>query len=64
MMKIWASADKELRFTEIDANYIAINVFTEEFIIGVMCDRREIEHLCISLAEWCGFPLFRGDEEE
>lgn len=63
-MKIWASNDKELRFTEVDTNYLAVNVFTEEFIIGLMLSRRETEKLCVSLAEWCGMPLFRNSEEE
>lgn len=63
-MKIWASNDKELRFTEVDHNYIAVNVFTDEFIIGVMVSRREAERLCLSLAEWCGMPLFNEEEEE
>ena len=61
-MKIWASNDKELRFTEVDHNYIAVNVFTDEFILGVMLTRREAERLCLSLAEWSGLPF--GDEEE
>lgn len=66
-MKIWASNDKELRFTEVDEDYLAVNVFTDEFIIGLMCGRREVERLCLSLAEWCGIPLFDknilGEEE-
>tara|TARA_Y100001937_G_C7093414_1_gene318906 strand:+ start:665 stop:844 length:180 start_codon:yes stop_codon:yes gene_type:complete len=56
-MKIWVSNDKELRFTEVDDNYITVNLFTDDFIIGVMITRREAERLCLSLAEWCGIPL-------
>ena len=35
MMKIWASNDRELRFTEIEDNYVAVNLFTDQFIVGV-----------------------------
>jgi len=50
MMKIWASNDRELRFTEIEDNYVAVNLFTDQFIVGVTLSRREIERLCGCLA--------------
>ena len=64
MMKIWASNDRELRFTEIEDNYVAVNLFTDQFIVGVTLSRREIERLCGCLAEWCGIPLFIHTKEE
>ena len=63
-MKIWASNDKELRFTEIADNLVAVNVFTDEYVIGVMLTRRECEELCLGLAEWCGIPLFMSHSDD
>ena len=62
-MKIWASYDKEIRMTEISDNMVAVNTFTDEFVVGVMLTRREVEILCVSLAEWCGIPLGVSEEE-
>ena len=64
MMKIWASYDKEMRLTEIADDLVAANIMTQEYVIGVMLSRREVEILCVSLAEWCGIPLGIADEEE
>jgi len=64
MMKIWASNDKEIQFTEISDEYISINIFTTEYVIGTIITRFEAISLCSALAESCGFPLFVGDEEE
>jgi hypothetical protein len=63
-MKIWASNDRELRFTEIDDDLVAVNVFTSEYVIGVMLNRRECEALCLGLAEWCGIPLFMNQSDD
>tara|TARA_B110000858_G_scaffold10706_1_gene11040 strand:+ start:9973 stop:10164 length:192 start_codon:yes stop_codon:yes gene_type:complete len=63
-MKVWASNDKELRFTEVSEDYITINIFADDFIVGVMCSRSEMERLCVSLAEWSGIPLYIQEEEE
>jgi hypothetical protein len=64
MLKIWVSNDEELHFTQIHENFVAVNLFTDDYVIGCMLNRDEIEALCIGLAEWCGLPLFTVGEEE
>ena len=59
-MKIWASNDKELRFTEVDTNYLAVNVFTEEFIIGLMLSRRETEKIMCVACRMVRYASFLG----
>ena len=62
-MPIWMSNDKELRFTDMGEDYVAVNLFAEDMVVGLMMERNEIEALVYALAEYCGFPLFsRGGE--
>tara|TARA_R110002012_G_scaffold291396_1_gene485777 strand:- start:19 stop:255 length:237 start_codon:yes stop_codon:yes gene_type:complete len=58
LMPIWTSLDKELRFTDMGEGFIAVNIFSEEFIVGIMLTEDELHSLCCSLAEHCGMPLF------
>lgn len=57
-MPIWMSLDKELRFTDMGEDYVAVNLFAEDMVVGLMLERHEIEELVYALAEYCGFPLF------
>ena len=57
-MPLWMSLDKELRFTDMGEDYVAINIFSEEMVVGLMLEREEIESLAYALAEYCGFPIF------
>ena len=57
-MPLWMSKDKELRFSDMGEDFVGVNVFTDEYVIGVMLDRSEIEKLLYALSEYCGIPLF------
>ena len=52
------SNDRELRFTDMGDGFIAVNIFSEEYIIGIMLTEEEVHNLCCSIAEHCGMPLF------
>lgn len=58
MAKIWTSKEKDAQLTELTDNLIALNIFTDELIVGIVIDRREAEQLALGIAEWVGLPLF------
>jgi len=57
-MPLWMSKDKEVRIADMGEDFVAINIFSEEYVVGVMLDRAEIEKLVIAMAEYCGIGLF------
>lgn len=57
-MPIWMSLDKELRFADMGEDYVAVNLFAEDMVVGLMIERHEVESLVHALAEYCGIPLF------
>ena len=62
-MPLWMSKDKELRFGDMGEDLVSVNLFSEEYVVGLMLERAEIESLVYALAEYCGLPLFgRGGE--
>ena len=63
-MPIWISPDKQLRIADMGEDYIALNLFAEEMVVGIMLERSEVESLAYALAEYCGFPIFNrsGDD--
>ena len=64
MAKIWTSKEKDAQLTELTDNLIALNIFTEDYIVGIVIDRSEAEQLALGIAEWVGLPLFFNMEEE
>lgn len=64
MAKIWTSKEKDAQLTELTDNLIALNIFSEEYIVGIVIDRSEAEQLALGIAEWVGLPLFFNTEEE
>ena len=57
-MPLWMSNDKEMRVADMGEDHVAINIFTDEYVVGLMLNRDEIEGLCLALAEYCGIGLF------
>ena len=64
MTKIWTSKEKDAQLTELTDNLIALNIFNEDFIVGIVIDRSEAEQLALGISEWVGLPLFINDSEE
>ena len=64
MAKIWTSKEKDAQLTELTDNLIALNIFSEDFIVGIVIDRSEAEQLALGISEWVGLPLFINDSEE
>ena len=64
MAKIWTSKEKDAQLTELTDNLIALNIFSEDYIVGIVIDRSEAEQLALGIAEWVGLPLFFNTEEE
>ena len=64
MAKIWTSKEKDAQLTEQTDNLIALNIFSEDFIVGIVIDRSEAEQLALGISEWVGLPLFINDSEE
>lgn len=64
MTKIWTSKEKDAQLTELTDNLIALNIFNEDFIVGIVIDRSEAEQLALGICEWVGLPLFINDSEE
>jgi len=64
MAKIWTSKEKDAQLTELTDNLIALNIFSEDYIVGIVIDRSEAEQLALGIAEWVGLPLFFNMEEE
>jgi TPP-dependent 2-oxoacid decarboxylase len=57
LMPIWKSEDGIIRIVDLGDDIISVHILAEE-ILGFMLERHEIEKLTLSLAEWCGMPLF------
>lgn len=57
-MPLWMSIDKELRIADMGEDWVAINLFAEDMVVGLMLQREEIESMVYALAEYCGFPIF------
>jgi len=57
-MPLWMSNDKEVRIADMGEDNVSLNIFSEEYVVGVMLDREEMEKLVFALAEYCGIPLF------
>ena len=57
-MPLWMSNDKEVRIADMGEDQVAINIFSDEYVVCVMLERSEIESLVIALAEYCGIGLF------
>ena len=64
MSKIWTSKEKDAQLTELTDNLIALNIFTDEIIVGIVIDRIEAEQLALGIAEWVGLPVFFSSDEE
>tara|TARA_R110000796_G_scaffold28303_3_gene77496 strand:- start:930 stop:1127 length:198 start_codon:yes stop_codon:yes gene_type:complete len=64
MSKIWTSKEKDAQLTELTDNLIALNIFTDEIIVGIVIDRIEAEQLALGIAEWVGLPVFFSSSEE
>ena len=64
MAKIWTSKEKDAQLTELTDNLIALNILSEDFIVGIVIDRSEAEQLALGISEWVGLPLFINDSEE
>ena len=64
MAKIWTSKEGDAQLTELTNNLIALNIFTDEIIVGIVIDRIEAEQLALGIAEWVGLPLFFSIDEE
>ena len=57
-MPLFMSNDKELRVSDMGEDFVGVNIFADEYIVGVMLDRNEVEKLLYALSEYCGIPLF------
>lgn len=64
MSRIWASNNKEVIMTELTEDMLAINIFADDMVVGVIITREEANMLALGISEWVGLPMFYGDEEE
>ena len=64
MSRIWASNNKDAIITELTDEMIAINIFADDVVVGVIITREEANMLALGISEWVGLPMFLRDEEE
>lgn len=57
-MPIWKSEDGSIRLVDLGDDMVSIHIAVDEDVLGFILERHEIESLTLSLAEWCGMPLF------
>ena len=61
---IWQSAEQDIRINEINDDMLSFHMFTDNYIVGLVLLREEVESMCGSLSEWCGIPIFNNFNEK
>jgi hypothetical protein len=59
---IWESEDKDVRINEVKIDLLSLHLMSEEYIFNLLMSREEVISLTSALVEWCGMPVFIGDE--
>lgn len=64
MARIWASNNKDGIITELTEDMLAINIFADDLVVGIIITREEANMLALGISEWVGLPIYHDMEEE